>query len=61
MKATIRIPTVQFGYIEFEFEQRDLIDKEKTPADVLIEAHNEMLKRYETTKGEIQKLKDDNF
>lgn len=52
IKATIRIPTVQFGYIEFVAEG--------TPNEI-VEMHNRMVKCFEVTKGDIQKLKDDNF
>lgn len=53
MKAIIRVPTVQFGYIEFE---ADFVDQEQA-----IMFHNRAVAIYEGTKAEIQKLKDDNF
>jgi hypothetical protein len=53
MRATIRIPTVQFGYIEFD---GDFVDQEEA-----IKFHNRAIGIYEGTKAEVQKLKDDNF
>lgn len=52
MKATITIPTVQFGKIEWEAEGT---------AEEIVQLHNIMVAAYEAKKGEIQKLKDDNF
>lgn len=56
MKATIRIPTVQFGYIE-------LVDEFEGDLEIglLIETHNKVIAAYEATKADVQKLKDDNF
>lgn len=55
MKAIIRIPTVQFGYIELETEVQD------GGGAGLIKMHNELVAAYEATKADVQKLKDDNF
>jgi DNA repair protein RadC len=57
MKAVIRVPTVQFGYIEIEMENKI----GEGFANLVIDAHNDMVKKYELRKGEIQQLKDDNF
>lgn len=53
MKAIIRIPTVQFGYIE--------VEAEVTGPDDAVGVHNQFVAAYEKTKAEVQKLKDDNF
>lgn len=59
MKTVIRIPTVQFGYIEFEFgDTRN--GKELTFGDI-VQIHNDVVEIYEGTKAKVQKLKDDNF
>jgi hypothetical protein len=55
MKAIIRIPTVQFGYIELQLDEQ-----ESLTVDV-VNLHNEMVAKYEAKKAEVQKLKDDNF
>jgi hypothetical protein len=55
MKAVIRIPTVQFGYIEVEVESTD-----GGPAGI-VKIHNQFVAEYEKTKVDVQKLKDDNF
>ena len=60
MKAIIRVPTVQFGYIEVEVPSRtDKLLSEWT--DEVITVHNEFIAAYEKTRAEVQKLKDDNF
>ena len=42
MKATLRIPTVQYGYIEFEIEQL-------TPREI-IKLHNEITELYKQSQ-----------
>jgi hypothetical protein len=55
MKAVIRIPTVQFGYIEFHLDEKDLVKLD------VVKQHNWLVAEYEKTKADVQKLKDDNF
>lgn len=54
MKVTMRIPTVQYGYIEIEVP-------ENWSRDEIIKYHNEFIAEYEKTRGYMQQLKDDNF
>lgn len=52
MKTTIRIPTVQYGYIEIETEVESQVEA--------IELHNDMIAVYKTTIPKAD-LKDDDF
>lgn len=59
MKATIRIPTVQFGYIEIEVPVE--VNGNLVNVGNVVGLHNNLVAEYEKTKAEVQKLKDDNF
>lgn len=50
MKSTIRIPTVQFGFMEVEWEANSY--------DEVVKTHNEMVEKY---KASVPQLNNNDF